>query len=312
MPDPRRIVIPGGTGSVGGLLARHFHENGDRVTVLSRHPAPAPWRVIPWNGMDVEDWAKELDGADVVINLAGRSVDCRYNETNRREIVESRVESTRAIGRAVAEANRPPSLWINASTATIYRHSLDREMDEVTGELGGREADAQPTWKFSIEVATAWEQAFFEANVSGVGKVATRSAIVMIPGVSWLGKLTGLMRWGLGCTEGPGTQYMSWIHQADYVRAVEFLIAHAELEGVVNVCSPYPLPNREFLQVLRKEFGVLIGPPLAAWMLRVGSVLLGTEAELVLKSRRVVPRRLLESGFKFQFPCWPDAARDLV
>jgi uncharacterized protein (TIGR01777 family) len=308
----RRIVIPGGTGNVGRLLARHFHDNGNQVTVLSRHPTEAPWRMVSWNGRALGEWVKEFDGADVVVNLAGRSVDCRYSEVNRREIIESRVESTRAIGRAIAQANRPPALWINASTATIYRHALDRTMDEATGEIGGGEVDAQPTWKFSIDVATAWERAFSEASTPGTRKLATRSAIVMIPGASWLGKLTGLMRWGLGGTEGPGTQYMSWIHQTDYIRAIEFLISHTEFEGPVNVCSPNPLPNREFLRVLRNECGALFAPPLAEWMLRVGSVLLRTEAELVLKSRRVVPGRLLDAGFKFRFPSWPEAARDLV
>ncbi len=308
----RRIVIPGGSGSVGRTLARYFHDNGDQVTVLSRQPTPAQWRVVAWNGRALGEWIKEIDGADVVINLSGRSVDCRYNETNRREIMESRVESTRAIGRAIAQADKPPVLWINASTATIYRHALDRAMDEATGEIGGREPDARPTWKFSIDVATAWELAFFEAVTPATRKVATRSAIVMIPGASWLGKLTDLARWGLGGTEGPGTQYMSWIHQTDYISAMEFLISHVELEGPVNVCSPNPLPNREFLRVLRNELGVRFGPPLPEWMLRVGSLLLRTEAELILKSRRVVPRRLLEAGFRFEFPAWPEAARDLV
>jgi len=307
----RRIVIPGGTGCVGRVLVRHFQEMGDHVTVLSRNPAGVPWRVF-WNGSDLGAWAKVLDGADVVINLAGRSVDCRYNQANRREIVDSRVESTRAIGRAIAQAQRPPAVWINASTATIYRHALDRAMDESTGEIGGYEMDAKPTWKFSIEVATAWERAFSESITPRTRKVATRSAIVMIPGSSWLGKLTGLMRWGLGGTEGPGTQYMSWIHPTDYIRAIEFLISHAEFEGAVNVCSPNPLPNREFLRVLRQEAGSWIAPPLPEWTLRLGSLLLRTEAELVLKSRRVVPRRLLEGGFEFMFPSWPDAARDLV
>ena len=177
----RRIVIPGGSGSVGRLLARRFHERGDQVTVLSRTPRPAPWTVLAWNGRDLGEWVKAIDGVDVVINLAGRSVDCRYTPANRKEIMDSRVESTRAVGRAIAAASRPPALWINASTATIYRHSLDRAMDEATGELGGGEAGARPTWKFSTDVAKAWEAAFFNARTPGTRKVATRSAIAMIP-----------------------------------------------------------------------------------------------------------------------------------
>jgi uncharacterized protein (TIGR01777 family) len=308
----RRIVIAGGSGSIGRLLARYFHALGDQLTVLSRRPAPAPWAIMTWNGHDDGEWINALDGADIVINLAGRSVDCRYTVANRREIMESRVLSTRAIGRAIAGVSRPPALWINASTATIYRHSLDRAMDEASGELGGGEAGAQPTWNFSIDVAKAWEAVFFEARTPGTRKVATRSGIVMIPSASWLGKLTNLMRWGLGGTEGPGTQFMSWIHETDFVRAIEFLIARADLEGAVNVCSPNPLPNREFLRLLRSAYSVRFGPPLPEWILRLGSMLMRTEPELVLKSRRVVPGRLLQAGFEFDYPDWAAAARDLA
>ena len=205
--------------------------------------------------------------------------------------------STRVIGTAIAEAVRPPTLWINA---------------EATGELGGDEVGAPSTWRFSTDVARAWEAAFADAKTPRTRKVATRSAIVMIPGVSWLGKLTGLMRWGLAGTEGPGNQYMSWIHQNDFVGAIEFLIARADIEGPVNVCSPHPLPNREFLNALRRAHGARFAPPLPEWTLRLGSILLRTEAELVLKSRRVIPGRLLDAGFRFEYPDWPAAVRDLT
>ena len=308
----RRIVIPGGSGCVGQLLARRFHENGDHVTVLSRMPRPAPWGTSGWNGRDSGEWFRAIDGADVVINLAGRSVACRYTPENRRQILSSRVESTLAVGHAIAVAARKPALWINASTATIYRHSLDRPMDERTGELGGAESGVPLTWKFSTEVAKAWETAFFETQTKATRKVAIRSAIVMIPGVGLLGKLTGLMRWGLAGTEGKGTQFVSWIHESDFVRAIEFLIAREDIDGPVNVCSPHPLPNREFLRVLRRAFGAHIAPPLPAWALRFGSLLLRTEAELILKSRRAVPGRLLENGFRFAYPDWATAVTDLA
>ena len=308
----RRIVIPGGSGAIGRLLARHFHNQGDQVTVLSRTPAGAPWQVVAWNGRDLGGWARAIHGADVVINLAGRSVDCRYTPANRKEILESRVNSTRVIGRATALASRPPAVWINASTATIYRHSLDRDMDEATGELGGGEAGAAPTWKFSTNVAKAWEAAFFDSETPGTRKVATRSAIAMIPGASWLAKMTSLLPWGLGGTQGPGSQFMSWIHATDFIRAMDFLISREDLHGVVNVCSPNPLPNREFLRLLRGAYGVSIGPRLPEWALRFGSMLLRTETELVLKSRRVVPSRLLAAGFEFAYPDWPSAVYDLV
>jgi uncharacterized protein (TIGR01777 family) len=308
-----KIVIPGGSGRIGQVLARHFHQRGEQVTVLSRTPSTAPWEMVAWNGRDPGDWIDAIDGADVVINLAGRSVDCRYSPANRKEIMASRVQSTHAIGVAIAQAARPPALWLNASTATIYRHSLDRPMDEATGEIGGGGRGEPATWKFSIDVATAWERAFFEAAMPRTRKVAMRSAIVTIASRDgWFGKLMNLVRFGLGGSAGPGTQYMSWIHEADFIRAVEFLMAREGLDGCVNLCSPNPLPNRDFMRALRTAYGTPFGPPLAGWMLKIGTVLLRTEAELVLKSRRVVPRRLLEAGFEFVRPRWEDAAQDLV
>jgi hypothetical protein len=199
------------------------------------------------------------------------------------------------------------------STATIYRHALDRDMDEATGEIGGGERGEPPTWKFSIDVATACEQAFFEAVTPRTRKVAMRSAIVSIASHdAWFGKLMNLVRFGLGGPAGPGTQYMSWIHETDFIRAVEFLIAREDLDGCVNISSLNPLPNRDFMRILRKAYGMPIGPPLPKWTLKIGTLLLRTEAELVLKSRRVVPRRLLEAGFEFICPRWEDAAPDLV
>jgi uncharacterized protein (TIGR01777 family) len=310
---PLRIVIPGGSGQIGRILARHFHAQGHAVTVLARHPAVVPWRTVLWDAQEPGGWAHELDGADLVINLAGRSVNCRYNPANRREIKESRVRTTRLLGEAIAHMSNPPVLWMNASTATIYRHALDRAMDEQTGELGGAEPGAPSTWNFSIDVARSWEQAFFESHCPGTRKVALRSAMVMSPdrgGV--LDVLLRLVRYGLGGAAGSGRQYVSWIHDADFLSAIDFLIAHPELDGVVNISSPGPLPNREFMRVLRQARGAPIGLPATAWMLEIGAAFLRTETELILKSRRVVPSRLLEAGFIFRFPEWREAAPDLL
>jgi uncharacterized protein (TIGR01777 family) len=308
-----KIVIPGGAGQVGQMLARHFHANGHPVVVLSRNPHPAPWRVVPWDGLTDGPWVAELEHSDVCINLAGRSVDCRYNQANRRAIFDSRILSTKLLDEVIASLNSPPAVWLNASTATIYRHSLDRPMDEATGELGGNEPGAPDTWNFSIQVAKAWEEAFFSTTTPRTRKVALRSAMTFTPDSGGVFDVfLKLVRHNLGGTNGPGDQFVSWIHDADFIRSIEFLIASQDFTGVVNLASPNPLPNREFLQAIREAWGTRIGLPTTSWMIEIGTFLMRTESELILKSRQVIPGRLLAAGFQFTFPYWPEAARDLV
>ena len=310
---PVRVVIPGGAGHLGRIVAGHLHAKGNAVTVLARSGVVEPWPVVSWNGTDIDDWAMELENADVVINLAGRSVNCRYNAKNRREILESRTRTTELLGEAVSKLHRPPSLWINASTATIYRHSLDRDMDEATGELGGREPNVPDSWRFSIDVATQWEKTFFAANTPHTRKIALRSAMVMSadPGGTF-DILLRLVRLGMGGACGSGKQFVSWVHEDDFLRALDHLMGHEEVDGPVNVASPSPLPNEDFMRILRKAWGAKVGIPTSKWMLEVGAFFLRTETELILKSRRVVPGLLLASGFDFQFPDWRGAAEDLV
>jgi uncharacterized protein (TIGR01777 family) len=263
--------------------------------------------------VNLASWVRELENADVVINLAGRSVNCRYSASNRKEILESRTQPTRLIGEAIRKLEHPPRLWMNASTATIYRHALDRPMDELTGEIGGSESDVPASWHFSIEVATRWEEGFFSSAAPQTRKIALRSAMTMSPGRgSIFDALLGLVRFGLGGSSGSGRQFVSWIHAVDFVRAIQYLIAREEIDGVVNVAAPVPLPNSEFMAALRSAWGKSVGLPAAEWVLAFGAIFLRTETELILKSRRVVPGRLLESGFRFQFPDWPAAAEDLV
>ena len=269
--------------------------------------------MVAWDGLHAGAWCSELDRADVVINLAGRSVNCRYNQANRREIMESRLVTTRLVGEAITNASKPPKLWMNASTATIYRHATDRAMDETDGEVGGGEAYLPSSWRFSYDVATSWERAFFESKTPVTRKIALRSAIVMSPDRGGAFEtFLNLVRAGLGGTAGSGRQFVSWIHDSDFVAAVEFLITHTDLDGCINLSSPQPLPNRDFMAGLRRAYGVRLGLPATDWMLEVGALVLQTETELVLKSRRVVPRRLLEAGFEFRFPEWGRAASDLV
>ena len=307
-----KIVIPGGSGQVGTILARAFHRDRHDVVVLSRRPDRRPWRVVEWDGRNPGGWEHELAGADAVINLAGRSVNCRYNARNRSEILQSRVVSTRAVAAAVASAAHPPRVWLQASTATIYAHRYDAPNDERSGVIGGNEPGAPGTWQFSIDVARAWERTFDESRTPRTRKVALRSAMTMSPDRGGVfATLATLARLGLGGRAGDGRQFVSWIHEHDFVGAVRWLMAHEETEGTVNVASPNPLPNAEFMHALRRACGVPFGLDAATWMLELGAFFMRTETELILKSRRVVPARLLAAGFTFRFPDWPDAARDL-
>lgn len=308
-----KIILPGGSGQIGTLLARTFHSAGHEVVVLSRTPAPRPWRSEAWNPASQGSWVKLLDGADAVINLAGRSVNCRYTAANRREILRSRIETTQAIARALAAAMRPPGVWLQSSTATIYAHRHDAPNDEQTGILGGNEPDAPPGWRFSVEVATAWEQAVDSAPHPETRTVLMRSAIVLGLGAGGIFEtLLRLVRLGLGGRAGSGRQYVSWIHEQDFVAAVSWLLQRDDLAGAVNIAAPHPLTNAEFMGVLRRSWGTPLGLPATRPMLELGAALMRTETELILKSRRVVPRRLLDSGFSFRYPEWPQAAAELI
>jgi uncharacterized protein (TIGR01777 family) len=307
-----KVLIAGGTGQVGRVLARALHEDGHQVVVMSRRPGSAPWRIVAWDAVSLGPWTAEIDGADVIVNLAGRSVNCRYHAENRRLIMESRVNATRVVGEAIVRASRPPRVWLQASTATIYAHRFDAANDEATGVIGGHEPDAPDTWRFSIDVAKAWEQAANAAAVPHTRKVLMRSAMTMSPERGGIfDTLLGLVRRRLGGTSGDGRQYISWIHEQDFIRAVYWLIEREELSGPVNLASPNPLPNAEFMRDLREAWGTRFGLPATEWMLAIGALAMRTETELILKSRRVVPRRLAEAGFTFDFPAWPEAAADL-
>jgi uncharacterized protein len=307
-----KIVIPGGSGQLGTILARELIAQNHQVIVLSRKPFLAPWPVFLWDAKNLGGWQASFDNADVVINLAGRSVNCRYSQENRRQILNSRVDATRVVGKAISNASTPPRVWLQASTATIYSHRFDSPNDDIRGLLGGDEPNVPDTWKFSIDVASAWEQAAEELDLPGTRRVLMRAAMTMSPEPDGVfAVLVGLVKRGLGGTNGDGRQYVSWIHEFDFIRSVFWLIDH-DLSGPVNLSSPNPLPNADFMRILRNVAKIPIGLPATRWMLELGAILLKTETELILKSRRVVPSRLLASGFKFQFPTWEQAAEDLM
>ena len=310
-----RIVIAGGSGQVGRILTRAFLAERHEIVVLSRTKDRAKsnslTRVVAWDGKTLGDWSREIDQSDVVINLAGRSVDCRYNDRNRSEIIDSRVDSTRAIGEAIANSSAPPRVWLQASTATIYSHRFDAPNEELTGIIGGSEPNAPRTWRFSIDVAKAWESAANEFDLPCTRKVLLRSAMTMSPGKGGIfDVLLGLVRKGLGGTCGNGRQYVSWIHKCDFIAAVHWLLDN-EVTGPVNLAAPEPLPNADFMRALREAWGMRLGLPATSWMLEVGALLLRTETELILKSRRVIPARLLNEGFQFRYSTWPQAAAEL-
>jgi uncharacterized protein (TIGR01777 family) len=307
-----KIVIPGGSGKVGTVLARALHQAAHEVVVLSRSPAKQAWRTVQWDGEKLDRWVDEIEDADAVINLAGQSVNCRYTAENRKLILDSRLKSTKVVGDAIAQAWKPPRVWLQASTATIYAHRYDAPNDEATGIIGGSEPDAPETWRFSIDVATSWERALKNSPTPNTRQVAMRSAIVMHADAgSPFDILLRLVRYGLGGPAGDGRQFVSWVHEHDFVRAVLWLIEHEELEGPVNVAAPNPLTNAEFMRALQMAWGVSAGLPAFKWMLALGALVFQSETELILKSRRVVPTKLLQSGFSFEFPNWPAAARDL-
>jgi uncharacterized protein len=296
-----KIVLAGGSGQIGAILERAFA--GDEVLVLSRSGA------VRWDGRTLGPWVEALEGADALINLAGRTVDCRYNAANRRAIMDSRLESTFALREAIERASVPPRVWLQSSTATIYADTYGAPNAE-DGVLGGEEPGLPDTWRFSIDVARNWEQA---ADGARVRTVLMRSAMVMSPDRGGVfDTLYGLARRGLGGRAGSGRQYVSWIHEQDFAAATRLLIERDDLAGPVNLASPNPLPYAEFMAALRRAAGVPVGLPATKWMLELAAFFMRTETELVLKSRRVVPGRLLEAGFTFEHPEWPQAARELV
>ncbi len=308
-----KIILPGGSGHVGEALIGAFAAEGHDCVVLARDPNRyrGPARAVAWDGKTLGVWASEVDGADVVINLAGRTVDCRYNEKNLAEMMNSRVDSTRVVGAAIAAAARPPKVWLQASTATVYGHRYDAPNDEATGIIGDPPG-VPAVWPRSVEIGLNWEAAQAGAVTPHTRKVALRTSLVMGPAKGAVfSVLARLAKAGVG-RQGDGRQYVSWIHEDDFVSAIKFLIARDDFAGAVNLASPHPLPNRDFMAALHRAVGMPLSIPVPEWALEIGAFVRRTETELILKSRRVIPGRLLAAGFTFRHPHWPEAAVDLV
>ena len=313
----KKIILAGGTGFIGQEMAKYFSKenqivvlsrqlqnaqnNRNHYTSLNQHDIQSI-QFIKWDGKTAGDWLKELDNADLIINLAGKTVNCRYTEKNKKEIFDSRTDSVKAIGAAINQCTLPPKLWINASSATIYRHAEDRPQDEYSGEYGNG---------FSVEVCKLWEKTFYEQSTPDTRKVALRMAITLGPG-GILIPYFNLLKFGLGGKQGSGKQMYSWVHIEDTCRMIEWINDHSNIEGTYNCCSPNPVTNGVFMKLLRKTTGQTFNLPAYEWMLKIGAPLIGTDTELVLKSRWVVPTKILESGFSFQYPLLHDAFADII
>ncbi len=300
----RKLIIAAGTGFLGQVLVHHFKNKFDEIVILTRGKSQAIDRIkyVNWNAKTFSGWEKELENADVLINLVGKSVDCRYTKKNKQDILWSRIKSTKILNEAVLNCQNPPKHWLNSSTATIYRFSLDKEMDEIEGEIGN---------DFSINVALSWEKAFFKTETPNTLKTALRTSIVLGKNGGAFIPLQRLAKIGFGGKQGKGNQFVSWIHEEDFARAVDFII-EKELTGKINIVSPKPIRNANFMSKLRKAVNFPFGIPLSKTLLEIGSLFIRTETELVLKSRNVVPKRLLENGFEFKFGNIDEAFQDLA
>jgi uncharacterized protein len=300
-----KLVIAGGSGFLGQVLVKHFQANFKEIVILSRGAARGKGNVrfANWDAQDPGDWIKELDGCDALINLTGKNVNCRYTKKNKAEILNSRLKSTHVLGEAIRKAKSPPKIWLQAASSTIYRDSRDKLMDEETGETGD---------DFSMNVCKQWEKAFWGESCPGTKKILMRVAIVLGKGGGAFPPLVRLVKFGLGGRQGSGMQMVSWIHEKDFARVTEWLIRNGRENGIYNVCSPEPLANSQFMQSLRKSLGIAFGLSSPEWLLSLGARLIGTETELVLKSRFVNPKNLLIEGFPFRYSKLEDAFSNLI
>ena len=292
----KKIIIAGGTGFIGDYLSHYFKNNGYEVLIISRQTPHIQWT-------DKVGIANVLEGAECLINMAGKSVDCRYNAANKAEIMRSRIETTKQLGEALQTCKNPPKLWMNSSTATIYRHEEKRANTESTGIIGEG---------FSVNVAQAWEQTFFSFHLPQTRQVALRIAIVLGNEGGAFVPLKNLVKFGLGGAQGNGQQMFSWLHIEDLKNMLVFIMQNEQLNGAVNCVSPHAIQNKTMMQALRKAMHKPIGLPTPKWLLQLGARLIKTETELVLKSRWIYPETLLKNGFQFQYPTIELALKDLI
>ena len=307
-----KIILAGGTGYLGRMLHHFFLSQGHEVLVLSRRPRACLKKgFVKWDARSMGEWTKVLNGSDAIINLSGQSIKCLFTKKNIEVLKSSRVDATRVIGQAIHQAHHPPKVWIQMSSVTIYSHRVDAPNDELTGRIG-EPINIPLVWQKMASLVQEWEQAMYAFPTENTRKTIARISVVMSPGAyTAFDIFFKLARWGLGGTVAGGKAYISWIHEQDFVQVINFLLKN-EIKGPVNVTAPGSLPQKEFMAVLRKVLGVTIGLPAARWMMYPLSWLTRVDPELVLKSRFVQPKVLLDHNFKFQFPDWKTAARELI
>jgi len=301
----KKLIIAGGSGFIGKALSRYYLDQGFLVSVLTRGNSQLVdgVRFQNWDGKNIGEWAELLEGIDLLINLTGKSVDCRYTEANKKLILSSRVDATIVLGKAILQLKNPPKVWFNASTATIYDYSLTKAMTEDDGKIGS---------DFSMSVAKAWEEAFFTSVTPKTRKIALRISLVLGKGEGVLPVLTKLSKLGLGGYHGNGQQKFAWIHIQDLIRVIEFLKDKENMDAPVNCTSPSQITNQQFMKALRNSLGISFGIPTPKIMLEIGSFFMQTESELILKSRFVSPKRLLDNGFQFKFTNIDKALANLI
>lgn len=290
---PRKIIIAGANGFIGNYLVEYFVQKQYEVVGLIRsHIENTPnVRYVHWDGKNMGYWQRELDGAFALINLAGKSVDCRYNEKNRNLIYNSRLDSTYILGKAIETCEVKPQYWLNAASATIYRHSEDMPMTESSGEIGHG---------FSVDVCKKWEEMFFSFQHLDTKLVGLRIAITLGENGGVMIPFKRLVRFGLGGAMGDGGQMFSWIAIHDLARSVDYILHNPNPQPVYNLAHPTPMTNREFMKRLRKKYGIPFGIPNPEFLLNIGARIIQTELELILKSRYVIPENLIKEGFQFE------------
>lgn len=301
----KKIILAGGTGALGKLLTDAFINSGWHVVILTRRitiPNTSDITWVRWDGANLGDWSTYLEGADAVINLSGKSIQCRFTEDNQKELYDSRILPTKVLGKAIEQLNDKPNLWINFSGVSIF-NQLDVLQDENSKEIGKG---------FLASLTEAWERAFWDANLSDVQQVVLRVSPVLLKDSGFFAELLPLVKMGLGGHVADGKQWINWIHYTDLVNLIFWIIQHEKPAPIYHACSPSPSSNAIFMKTFRSVVGIPIGFPLPTMMAKIGAFAKGVDASLLLDSTPVTTSATVEDGFVFQYPNAEVAIKQLL